>query len=380
MAAKLNQRQARMVLGAISGIGPVTIERLLSHFKGDATAILRASVLELSQVKGLNRKMQQALQAWEAAIDIDKVEQRMQKSHACFVTPQDSAYPECLKLIHNPPVGLYWQGIHHLAERSIAIVGTRRPTLYGLRMAKLFAAELAQAGFCIVSGLARGIDTAAHKGALEVGGQTVAVCGCGLDHIYPPENLDLMQSIVKHGAAVSEFPFGRRADRQTFPMRNRIVTGMSQALIVIESDASGGSLITARFAGEQGRALMAVPGRIDQASSAGCHQLIRDGATLVASVEDVLEELKYNLPQNLQLDFTPGMGASDAPIEPSKLTIPLGFDEKAVMQVFRGGERIHLDRIGELCDLSAQATAIAVMQLELKHLLRKHSNGSYEAL
>ena len=320
--------------------------------------------------------MQQALQAWQTAIELDKVEQRMQKSHTRFVTPQDTGLSRMFEIHSQSSRWTLLAGSPSLAREEYCYCGDARPTLYGLRMARLFAAELAQAGFCIVSGLARGIDTAAHQGALEAGGQTVAVCGCGLDHIYPPENLDLLQSIVKHGAAVSEFPFGRRADRQTFPMRNRIVAGMSQALIVIESDTSGGSLITARFAGEQGRALMAVPGRIDQASSAGCHQLIRDGATLVASVEDVLEELKFHLPPSLHLDFTPDLGALDAPIEPSKLTIPLSLDEKAVMQVFRGGERIHLDTIGELCDLSAQATTITVMQLELKHLLRKHTDGT----
>jgi DNA processing protein len=197
-----------------------------------------------------------------------------------------------------------------------------------------------------------------------------------LDHIYPPENLDLLQAIVRQGAAISEFPFGRRADRQTFPMRNRIVAGMSQAIIVIESDASGGSMITARFAGEQGRALMAVPGRIDQASSAGCHQLIRDGASLVTSVEDILEELKFHLPPSLQLDFTSNLQAVDVPTEPCVLSA----SEQSVMNVFRGGERIDLDTIGQLCGLSAQATAIAVMQLELKHLLRKHRDGAYEAL
>lgn len=376
MASGLSQRQALMVLGAISGLGPITVQRLLAHFKGDAPACLAASALELSQVKGLNLKVQQALLAWEAAIDLGKVEQRMQKSQTSFVISEDAAYPDCLKSIHNPPVGLYWQGTSHLPSQSIAIVGTRRPTLYGLRMAKLFASQLAQAGFCIVSGLARGIDTAAHQGALAVGGKTVAVCGCGLDHIYPAENLDLLKAIVQQGAAISEFPFGRRADRQTFPMRNRIVAGMSQALIVIESDASGGSMITARFAGEQGRALMAVPGRIDQASSAGCHQLIRDGATLVTSAEEVLEELKFHLPPSLQLDFTPDLATADVPTVP----VELSASEQSVMHVFRGGERIHLDSIGELCGLSAQATAITVMQLELKHLLRKHTDGSYEAL
>ena len=365
-----------MVLGAISGLGPIRTQRLLAHFKGDASACLAASALELAQVKGLNRTVQESLMAWERAIDLDHVEQRMQQSQTRFVISQDAAYPECLKSIHNPPVGLYWQGTGHLPAQSIAIVGTRRPTLYGLRMAKLFAAELAKAGFCIVSGLARGIDTAAHQGALAVGGKTVAVCGCGLDHIYPPENLDLLQAIVRQGAAMSEFPFGRRADRQTFPRRNRIVAGMSKAIIVIESDASGGSMITARFAGEQGRALMAVPGRIDQASSAGCHQLIRDGASLVTSVEDILEELKFHLPPSLQLDFTSNLQAVDVPTEPCVLSA----SEQSVMNVFRGGERIDLDTIGQLCGLSAQATAIAVMQLELKHLLRKHRDGAYEAL
>lgn len=376
MASELSQRQALMALGAISGLGPITTQRLLAHFRGDAPACLRASALQLAQVKGLNRKVQQALLAWEAAIDLHQVEQRMQKSQTRFVISQDAAYPECLKSIHNPPLGLYWQGTSLLPAQSIAIVGTRRPTLYGLRMAKLFASELAQAGFCIVSGLARGIDTAAHQGALAAGGKTVAVCGCGLDHIYPPENFELLQAIVSQGAAISEFPFGRRADRQTFPMRNRIVAGMSQALIVIESDASGGSLISARFAGEQGRALMAVPGRIDQASSAGCHQLIRDGATLVASVEDVLEELKFHLPPSLQLDFTPDLLASNTPTEASALSA----SEEAVMRVFRGGERFNLDAIGELCDLTAQATATTVLQLELKRLLQKQRDGLYEAL
>ena len=176
MATALSQRQALMVLGAISGLGPITTQRLLAHFDGDARACLRASLHDLARVKGLNRKVQQALLAWNGAIDLQKVEYRMQKSQTCFVTSEDAAYPESLKSIHNPPVGLYWQGIDQLPAKSIAIVGTRRPTLYGLRMAKLFAKELAQAGFCIVSGLARGIDTAAHQGALAAGGKTVAVC------------------------------------------------------------------------------------------------------------------------------------------------------------------------------------------------------------
>jgi DNA processing protein len=193
-----------------------------------------------------------------------------------------------------------------------------------------------------------------------------------LDTIYPPENKELYHQIVAEGAVASEFRFGRRADRQTFPMRNRLVAGMCQGVVVIESDAAGGSMITARFAGEQGRTLMAVPGRIDQASSAGCHQLIRDGAILVTSVDDILEELRYARPQQPALDPNP-----PAETEPS-LGI-LSDAEQAVMDCFTGGEVVAPDALAERMARPVAEIAALLMALELKRRIVKRADGRFEA-
>ena len=224
----------------------------------------------------------------------------------------------------------------------------------------------------MVSGLARGIDTAAHEGALSVGGRTAAVLGNGLDIIYPPENLDLYRRIAEHGAVVSEFPFGRRADRQSFAMRNRIVSGLCEAVVVVESDVDGGAMITARFAGEHGRLIFAVPGRIDQPSSRGCHQLIRDGATLLTSVDDILAELNY-------LD-----GLRPAPVparadEGVSLAAGLGEAEQRVLECFRGGSVLNIDALVDLTQMPAHELGATLMLLELKRLVVKRTDGAFEA-
>jgi DNA processing protein len=221
--------------------------------------------------------------------------------------------------------------------------------------------------------LARGIDTVAHEGALEAGGPTIAVLGTGIDTIYPAENLDLYRKIEANGAVMSEFPFGRRADRQSFAMRNRIVAGMSAGVIVIESDVAGGSMITARFAGEQGRLLFAVPGRIDQSTSAGCHQLIRDGATLVTCVDDILSEFSY-------LD-----GLRPAPIgrkevegevaDPAPLMNPV---ETEVFACFKGGAELSADEIMALTGRSAAEVSTTLMMLELQRRIARRLDGRFE--
>ena len=342
----------------------------MDAFDNDAAAILSASTSNLLSVKGVGKKAVDVLTNWQNHFDLEKEEASMQKFQTHYYAQVDSEYPSALKELYDPPIGLYWRGNYVVDQPCVAIVGTRRATLYGRSVAKRFASELARMGFCIVSGLARGIDTAAHEGALEVGGKTVAVMGCGLDIIYPPENLDLYRQVAAEGAAVSEFPFGRRADRQTFPMRNRVVAGMSEAVIVVESDAAGGSMITARFAGEQGRALFAVPGRIDQVSSKGCHQLLRDGATLVTSVDDILEELRYVRPQELEL----GLGESGDISGPS-----VTEDERAVLKCFVGGELLAPDSISEFLNKSAGEVSAILMGLELKRLLVKRADGRFEA-
>jgi len=373
MPAQLSQRQALLALNALPHVGPVTLRRLMDVFNRDAVAVLSAPRAQLLEVEGIGKKVADTLIDWPDQFDLAKEVTHMRRTGTRFFIQEDVKYPELLREIYDPPIGLYWQGEYIVDRPCVAIVGTRRSTLYGRRVAKRIAAELARLGFCVVSGMASGIDTAAHEGALEVGGKTVAVFGCGLDTIYPPENKDLYENIVAHGAVASEFPFGRRADRQTFPMRNRVVAGMCQGVIVIESAVSGGSMITARFAGEQGRTLMAVPGRIDQASSGGCHQLIRDGAIMVTSVDDILEELRYKRTQFPAQESE--LGLKDAGSPPPSLSEA----EQAVMDCFVGGEMASPDVLAERLERPISEISGILMGLELKRLVGKRADGRFEA-
>jgi DNA processing protein len=373
MPAQLSQRQALLALNALPHVGPVTLRRLMDAFNRDAVAVLSAPRAQLLEVGGIGKKAANTLIDWADRFDLAKEVTQMRRTGTRFFIQEDVKYPELLREIYDPPIGLYWQGEYIVDRPCVAIVGTRRATLYGRRVAKKFAAELARLGFCVVSGMASGIDTAAHEGALEVGGKTVAVFGCGLDAIYPSENMDLYQKIVAHGAVVSEFPFGRRADRQTFPMRNRVVAGICQGVVVVESAASGGSMITARFAGEQGRTLMAVPGRIDQASSVGCHQLIRDGAIMVTSVDDILEELRYQRTQFPGEESQLNLGGEDA------AQLQVSEAEQAVLDCFAGGEFGLLDDIAERLGKPIAELSGILMSLELKRLIVKRADGRFEA-
>ncbi len=374
MNRELSVRQAYLVLNALPNIGPISLNRLLAELSGDPRNVLNASPRQLEQVKGVGPAISGTIQNWSKHFNLEREEERMAKAQTVFVTPEDRGYPTLLKEISDPPIGLYRKGNYEFGQPSIAIVGSRRTTLYGQGVAKKFGAELARLGFCVVSGLARGIDTAAHEGALSVGGKTAAVLGCGIDIIYPPENLDLYRQIEAEGAILSEFPFTRRADRQSFPMRNRVVAGICDAVIVVESDVNGGSMITARFAGEQGRLVYAVPGRIDQATSQGCHQLIRDGATLLTCVDDIVSELNY-------LD-----GLRPAPIPEKEgassnasTSIELTADEAKVMACFAGGAILSPDEITQQTKLEAATLAPLLMMLELKHAITRRLDGNFEA-
>jgi DNA processing protein len=376
MSSELTERQAFLVLNALPNIGPITLNRLLEEFGGDPRSLFTIDARKLESVKGVGPIISATIHGWRDHFDLVREEERMTKSGADFITARDPGYPKLLKQIGDPPIGLYRKGGYEFGQPCIAIVGSRRTTLYGQATAKKLGAELARLGFCIVSGLARGIDTAAHEGALSVGGKTAGVVGCGIDIIYPPENLELYRRIESTGAVLSEFPFGRRADRQSFPMRNRVVAGMCEATIVVETDVSGGAMITARFAGEQGRLLFAVPGRIDQPTSAGCHQLIRDGATLLSSVDDLLSELNYLdglRPQPIAPRGEARLGnASPAPLS-------LTEDESAIWTCFAGGEIVSSDLIVTRTGLPSARVSAALMMLELKRLVAKRSDGAFEA-
>ncbi len=374
MSSELTERQAFLVLNALPNIGPITLNRLLGELGDDPRNVLAADKRRLESVKGVGPVISASIGAWREHFDFAREEERMAKATTDFITTRDADYPRLLKEINDPPIGMYRKGRYDFSQPNIAIIGSRRTTLYGLAMAKKFGAELARLGFCVTSGLARGIDTAAHEGALSVGGKTAAVLGTGIDIIYPPENLALYRQIEAEGGAVlSEFPFGRRADRQSFAMRNRIVAGMSEAVVVIESDVDGGAMITARFAGEQGRLIFAMPGRIDQNTSAGCHQLIRDGATLLTSVDDILNELNY-------LDGMRPAAISEKPAHvaagrPANLT----EDEAKVFECFRGGEVVTPDTLMERTGLGTAQVSATLMMLELKRLVAKRADGAFEA-
>lgn len=343
---------------------------MLKAFENDPCAVLSGSHSCLLSVPGVGEKIVKIISAWPDYFDLEREKERIIQAGVYFYTAETPNYPPLLKEIYDPPIGLYWRGAYSIDRPCIAIVGTRQPSLYGLKVAREFAARLTRLGFCIVSGMARGIDSAAHEGALSVGGPTVAVLGSGLDIIYPPENKGLYDKIVNKGAVISEFPFGRRADRQSFPMRNRVVSGICKAVIVVETGMQGGSMITARFSGEQGRDLMAVPGRIDQAPALGCLNLIRDGAILVRTVNDVLEELGY---QN-ETSKCPSVERDEQGISAS-----LGPEELAILNLLKGGALETIDTIAITLGYSVPEVSAQLTSLEMKQLLRKRADGFFES-
>jgi DNA processing protein len=370
---ELSERQAFLVLNALPNIGPITLTRLLAELGGDPREVFKVGAARLEEVRGVGPAISGTIATWREHFDLAKEEERMATAGTDFVTQRDAWYPRLLREIDSAPIGLYRKGEYDFKMPSVAIVGSRRTTLYGQSVAKKLGADLARMGFCVVSGLARGIDTAAHEGALSVGGKTVAVLGNGIDIIYPAENLNLYRQIAETGAVLSEFPFTRRADKQSFAMRNRIVAGICDAVVVVESDVSGGSMITARFAGEQGRLIFAVPGRIDQATSAGCHQLIRDGATLLTGVDDILSELNYL--DGLRPAAIPEKTEGGTALAAANLT----EDERRVYACFAGGAMVSIDAVSAQTGMGTGTLSATLMMLELKRLIAKRADGTFEA-
>ena len=357
-----------MYLNSVNGIGPITLNRLLERFNGDPWKVLSASAQDLASVKGVGNQLVETLQDNNASEWLKKEKEKLFKMGGHFLRREQ--FPEFLNELPDPPIGLYTLG-EIPSTPFVSIVGTRIPSLYGKKMARKLAFELAQAGVCIVSGMARGIDTEAHLGALDAGGKTLAFLGSGLDVIYPPENLNLYQRIKESGAVLSEFPLSKRADRRTFPMRNRLVAGCSSAVLVIESAKTGGSMITARFAAEQGRTVFALPGRVDQPESQGCLDLIRDGAILVRNSVDILEEIA----PMLSLSNNSEVGETQ---EPNNMFNNLDDQEKTILTLLKGGDRMSLDDIQTSLKVSSSQLAPTITMLEIKGLLSKRTDGKFE--
>ena len=282
-----------VALKSVEGVGSVAFRNLLAVY-GSPRRVFEAALPDLEQAAGLNHKTARNIKdfrGWEQArAELAKAE----REGVSIVTCEDPEYPERLRRIYDPPPLLYIKGSLDTADIPVAVVGSRNASPYGRYVTEKLSRELAQRGATVVSGLARGIDTCAHRGALAARGRTIAVMGCGIDVIYPPENRKLHGEIASNGAVVTEFAFGTEPDRPHFPARNRIISGLSLGVLIVEAGEKSGSLITARCALEQNREVFAVPGSIDLPGSRGTNRLLRQGAKLVETVEDILEEI---LPQ-----------------------------------------------------------------------------------
>ena len=401
MSDALTEKQAFLVLNAIPGAGSVARNRLLGALGGDPSAVLKAGVRALREA-GATEAAAAALGAWREHFDPAAEERRLARIGAYFISQKDGDYPKLLRELPDPPIGLYGAGRIDPARPCIAIVGTRRATPYGLGIARALGAGLARAGVCVVSGLARGIDAAAHEGALSASGATAAILGCGVDICYPPEHRDLTRRIAGAGALFSEFPLGRQPEPMAFAMRNRIISGMSSAVVVVESAPDGGAMITARFACEQGRTVFAVPGRIDQPLSSGCHQLIRDGATLLTGVDEIFEELSHLPGFNSRTGAAPGVDGGGGPPSGPRRSIGLprpgpvegrtaprallaleagaGLEDRghSVMACFADGASLGVDAVAAKTGLAPQQVCAALMALELKGFLARSIDGAYQ--
>jgi len=282
---------AALQLNMVKGLGPRLQQLLLERF-GTPQEIFQASGKELLSVSGIGPKVSTAISQCR---DLEQARTEWQQAHDAKIQifdQQHTNYPSSLREVPDPPPVLYVRGeLRPEDELAVAIVGSRTCTMYGLAQAERLAGSLARAGVTIISGLARGIDAAAHRGALQAGGRTIAVCATGLNKVYPPEHAELAFEIKNRGALVSESPLHRGPSKGLFPQRNRIISGLSLGVLIVEASERSGALHTARHAMEQGREVFALPGRIDSLASAGCHNLIRDGAVLVRNVDDILESL-----------------------------------------------------------------------------------------
>ena len=282
-------------LCAVPGVGPTRLRLLVAHFRS-TESIYKTSAKELSSVDGVDYKTAQSIKSFTGFKYGENQVQKAIDENIDIISFWDERFPENLKRIYDPPVLLFAKGKFEKQDKfAISIVGTRVPTSYGKVVVDKITKELANKGLTIVSGLARGIDTLSHWTTLHAGGRTIAVLGSGLDKIYPPENKKLAESIGKQGVLISEFPFGTGPDASNFPRRNRIIAGLSLGTVVIEAGIKSGALLTANLALEQNREIFAVPGNINSPRSAGTNLLIRDGAKLISSANDILFELKPQL-------------------------------------------------------------------------------------
>ena len=359
----MDSREALIALNLIEGVGPVRARSLIEHF-GEAPKILAASKHELLRVRNIGDDTAEKISGWEKSIDLAGELKRIADFGCHVLISSDENYPASLREIYDPPLVLYVKGeLTAKDKNAVAMVGSRQTTRYGIETARKLAYQLAYVGVTVVSGGARGIDTAAHQGALSAKGRTVAVLGTGINIIFPTENAELFERIAANGAVITQFPFNRPADKQSFPIRNRIVAGMTLGTIVVEANLSSGALITANFATEYGRQIFAVPGRIDSPRSKGCHELIKKGAKLCEGAEDVLSEFEYLFP------------TSNRPAAPNETgvlpALELSANEQKVFDALKTDDELTTDEVIRASGLPSSAVSVTLLSLEMKRVVRQ---------
>lgn len=358
----MDSREALIALNLIDHVGPVRARLLLEHF-GEAPQILAASKSQLLRVRNIGDETAEAIANWEKTIDLAGELKRISDFGCQVLISSDENYPAMLREIYDPPLVLYVKGeLTAKDKNAVAMVGSRQTTHYGIEAARKLAYQLAYVGVTVVSGGARGIDTASHQGALAAKGRTICVLGTGINLVFPPENKELFERIVANGALVTQFPFNRNGDRQSFAIRNRIIAGMTLGTVVVEADLHSGALITSNFATEYGRQVFAVPGRIDSPRSKGCHELIKKGAKLCEGAEDILSEFEYLFP------------ASNKPPSPGETgvlpALELSPNEQKVFDALDHEER-SIDEVIRASGLPSSAVSVALLGLEMKHVIRQ---------
>ncbi|MCM8536844.1 MAG: DNA-processing protein DprA [Lentisphaeraceae bacterium] len=369
----MNERQALICLNLLSGVGPIKVTRLIESF-GSALEIFNQNLRSLCAVDGIGPKLASGILSAPQKCDYLQEESLAKNSGVEIITRFCPEYPDLLKYIPDPPIVLYVRGnskILNEGHRAIAMVGSRRPTEYGIHMAELLSVSAASAGWMTVSGLAVGVDSAAHRSTLDAGGETVAVLGSGLGRLYPQENLSLARDITVKGAVISEFPMTYPPDKRSFPMRNRIISGLTSGTVVIEAGLNSGTLITANQAADQGRQVFAVPGRADRPQSRGCHSLIRDGAKLIENFSDVLDEFNnmslFDFSQKEQESVTQQDDKKDERLVRPALT--LNETEQRIVEFLSQGEST-VDELVVYLELPVGKIFATLIEMETKRLVR----------
>jgi len=365
-----NELTYLLALSHITNIGPVRVTALIEAF-GNLENVFRSSVDNIVSQSGIPRKVASSIVRFNDWQTVESNKDKARNAGVAFVTPEDEQYPLLLKNIYDPPPLLFVKGCLSDRDVPVAVVGSRSASTYGKFITERIARELSRLGVTVVSGMARGIDTAAHRGALSSNGKTIAVLGTGIDVVYPPENRPLHASIADNGAVVTEFPFGTPPLAPHFPLRNRIISGMSLGVVVVEAHERSGSLITARLAGEQGREVFAVPGMIDSPGSRGTHWLIKNGAKLVESVDDILEEIaphiaavSETLKDNRQSDSCPE-------------SIPALTDTENHILKELGASPVHIDNLIEKTGMEAHRVVSTLMTLEINGYIEQQPGKFY---